>query len=65
VLALMVVEQYQRLRTSLGDDTLRQVLDLRLEGFDREEIAGRLVCAVRTVTRKLGVIRQPWLENES
>jgi DNA-directed RNA polymerase specialized sigma24 family protein len=64
-LAAMVIEQYNSLRAGLGDDTLRQVLDLRLEGYDREEIAGRLGCAVRTVTRKLDVIRQTWLENES
>jgi DNA-directed RNA polymerase specialized sigma24 family protein len=63
-LAAMVIEQYHRLRDGLGDDTLRQVLDLRLEGYDREEIAGRLGCAVRTVTRKLDVIRHTWLENE-
>ena len=62
--AAMVIEQYHSLRDGLGDDTLRQVLDLRLEGYDREEIAGRLGCAVRTVTRKLDVIRQTWLENE-
>jgi DNA-directed RNA polymerase specialized sigma24 family protein len=64
-LAAMVVEQYRRLRAGLGNDTLRQVLDFRLEGYDREEIAARLGCAVRTVTRKLDVIRQRWLENES
>ncbi len=63
-LAAMVIEQYRRLRDGLGDDRLRQVLDLRLEGYDREEIAARLGCAVRTVTRKLDVIRQTWLENE-
>jgi DNA-directed RNA polymerase specialized sigma24 family protein len=63
-LAVMVVEQYQRLRAELEDDMLRQVLDLRLEGYDREEIAVRLGCAVRTVTRKLDVIRHTWLENE-
>ena len=63
-LAAMVIEQYHNLRDGLGDATLRQVLDLRLEGHDREEIAARLGCAVRTVTRKLDVIRQTWLENE-
>jgi DNA-directed RNA polymerase specialized sigma24 family protein len=59
--AAMVAEQYQRLRDDLGDDSLRQVLDLRLEGCSREEIAERLGCAVRTVTRKLDVIRRTWL----
>jgi DNA-directed RNA polymerase specialized sigma24 family protein len=63
-LAVMVIEQYRRVRSRLGDATLQQVLDLRLEGYDRQEIAVRLGCAVRTVTRKLDVIRQLWLENE-
>jgi DNA-directed RNA polymerase specialized sigma24 family protein len=59
--AAMVAEQYRRLREGLGDDSLRQVLDLRLEGYTREEIASQMGCAVRTVTRKLDVIRQTWL----
>jgi DNA-directed RNA polymerase specialized sigma24 family protein len=63
--AALVAEQYRRLRAALGDEGLRQVLDLRLEGYDRKEIAARLGCTVRTVTRKLDVIRQTWLENES
>jgi DNA-directed RNA polymerase specialized sigma24 family protein len=63
--AARVAEQYRRLREALGEDSLRQVLDLRLEGYDRAEIAARLGCAVRTVTRKLEVIRRTWLENES
>lgn len=62
--AAMVTEQYRQLRDALGDESLRQVLDLRLEGHDRKEIAARLGCAVRTVTRKLDVIRQTWLGNE-
>jgi RNA polymerase sigma factor (sigma-70 family) len=63
--AAMVAEQLVWLREALGDDSLRQVLDLRLEGYTREEIAERLGCAVSTVKRKLDVIRQTWLENES
>jgi DNA-directed RNA polymerase specialized sigma24 family protein len=62
--AALVADQYRRLRDGLGDDSLRQVLDLRLEGYSREEIAGRLGCAVRTVTRKLDVIRETWLRGE-
>ena len=41
------------------------ILDLRLEGYTREEIAEKIGCAVSTVKRKLDVIRQTWLENES
>jgi hypothetical protein len=63
-LAALVAEQYRQLRATLGDDSLGEVLDLRLEGHDRIEIAARLRCAVRTVTRKLDVIRQTWLESE-
>ncbi len=63
-LAALVAEQYRQIRAALGDDSLRQVLDLRLEGYDRDEIATRLGCAVRTVTRKLDVIRRTWLESE-
>src|SRR5262249_17818616 len=48
--AAMIAEQYRQLRDELGDESLRQVLDLRLEGHTREEIASRMGCAVRTVT---------------
>jgi DNA-directed RNA polymerase specialized sigma24 family protein len=62
--AAQVAEQYRRLRDELGEDSLRQVLDLRLEGYSREEIASRLGCALRTVARKLDVIRKTWLQGE-
>jgi DNA-directed RNA polymerase specialized sigma24 family protein len=64
-LAAMVVDEYRRLRDGLRNDSLRQVLDLRLEGYTRAEIAERLGCAERTVKRKLELIREAWLEGES
>ena len=64
-LAAMVVDEYRRLRDGLKSEALRQVLDLRLEGYTREEIAQRLGCAERTVKRKLDLIREAWLEGES
>jgi DNA-directed RNA polymerase specialized sigma24 family protein len=63
--AAMVTEEHRRLRDALGDAALCQVLDLRLEGYTREEIAERMGCAVATVKRKLDMIRQTWLENAS
>lgn len=57
----MLAEEYRRLHDGLGDERTRQVLDLRLEGFSREEIAARLGCAEKTVTRKLNLIRETWL----
>ncbi len=63
-LAAMVAEEYQRLWARLGDASLRRVLDLRLEGYNRAEIATRMNLTVKTVTRKLSVIRTVWLEGE-
>jgi DNA-directed RNA polymerase specialized sigma24 family protein len=56
-------EHCQRLFESLGDESLRQVVSLRLEGFTSEEIATQLGCNRRTVTRKLELIRATWLEH--
>jgi DNA-directed RNA polymerase specialized sigma24 family protein len=64
-LAALVVDQYRRLRDGLANDALRRVLDLRLEGYTREEIAQQLGCAERAVKRKLDVIREAWLQGES
>jgi RNA polymerase sigma factor (sigma-70 family) len=64
-MAAMVVEEYRRLRDRLVGEALRQVLDLRLQGYTREEIAERLGCAERTVRRKLERIRGAWLQGES
>jgi DNA-directed RNA polymerase specialized sigma24 family protein len=44
----------------LGDETLRQVALLRLEGFSPREIADKLDCVERTVERKLERIRDKW-----
>ncbi len=63
--AAMVTDQHRRLRDALGDAALCQVLDLRLEGYSREEIAEKMNCAVSSVKRKLDMIRQTWLESET
>ena len=58
--AAQVAEQYQRLLDLLGDDTLRRVAVWKMEGFTKDEIAGRLDCSRRTVARKLETIRIIW-----
>jgi RNA polymerase sigma factor (sigma-70 family) len=58
--AAMMVEECRRLLDALGDETTRQVALLRMEGYTGEEIAERLGCNRRTVTRKLDLIRQKW-----
>jgi DNA-directed RNA polymerase specialized sigma24 family protein len=54
-------EEYGRLLDRLGDDTLRQVAELKVQGCTVEEIAERLGLARRTVHRKLHLIRKIWL----
>jgi RNA polymerase sigma factor (sigma-70 family) len=58
--AAQVAEECQRLMAALADDQLRAIALLKLEGFGTEEIAARLGCAVRTVRRRLRLIRATW-----
>ena len=59
--AAMVTDEYRRLFGSLADESLRVVALLKLEGHSNEEIAKSLDCGLRTVERKLEVIRKRWL----
>jgi DNA-directed RNA polymerase specialized sigma24 family protein len=54
-------EEYGRLLGLLGDGTLRQVAELKVQGHTVEEIAGRLGLARRTIHRKIHLIRKVWL----
>ena len=56
--AAMVAEEYRRLLDRLGDDVLRKVAVLRMEGFTTDAIADQLGCARRTVARQLALIRR-------
>jgi DNA-directed RNA polymerase specialized sigma24 family protein len=57
--AAQVVEEYQILIGSLDED-LRAVAVRKLEGYTNEEIAAQLEVGLRTVERKLSVIRGLW-----
>jgi RNA polymerase sigma factor (sigma-70 family) len=59
--AAVVADESRRLFEALSDDSLRQVVRLRLEGYTNEEIAAALDCGLRTVERKLALIRKRWL----
>lgn len=64
--AMLVADESRRLFEALSDDSLRDVVRLRLEGYSNEEIAAALDCGLRTVERKLALIRKRWLaEGES
>ncbi len=58
--AALVADEARRLFESLYDDSLREVVRLRLEGYSNDEIAKALNCGLRTVERKLNVIRKRW-----
>jgi RNA polymerase sigma factor (sigma-70 family) len=60
--AAEVADEMRRLFDLLGDDTLRQVARLKLEGYTISEIATLLDVAPRTVSRKLDRIRSEWQE---
>ena len=51
-LAAMFAELFEKLRDALHDDSLRQVLDLRLAGYTRDEIAERMSCSLAAVKQK-------------
>ena len=59
--AAMVADECRRLLAALDDETLRQVALLRMEGYSDQEIAARVDCSLRTVSRKLALIRKAWL----
>lgn len=56
----MVADQMRALFDRLDDPQLKDIAGLKLDGYSNEEIAGRLGCTVRTVCRRLAVIRDLW-----
>lgn len=61
--AVQLTEQFERLLTRLdatGDDDLRQIALMKLEGSTNSQIADHLRCARRTVERKLQLVERLW-----
>ena len=56
--AAIVAEEFRNLLDLLGDEQLRELVLGKLEGYTNEEMAGRLDCSVRTVERRLNLIRE-------
>jgi DNA-directed RNA polymerase specialized sigma24 family protein len=59
--AAQVTEEYQRL-IELLDDELRAIAVAKLEGLTNQEISSRRNCSLRTVERRLHLIRLTWEE---
>lgn len=58
--ALQVSEQSERLMEMLPDDSFREVARLKFEGYSNEEIAQLSGHSLRTVVRRLALIRKLW-----
>jgi DNA-directed RNA polymerase specialized sigma24 family protein len=59
-LAAAVTDEIRRLFGSLSDESLRLVALMRMEGFANEEIAAALDVSLRSVERKLELVRKAW-----
>jgi DNA-directed RNA polymerase specialized sigma24 family protein len=62
--AAQVAEECERLLASLPDEQLRALAQWKMEGYTNDEIAAQLGCAVRSVERKLRLIRSLWGQGE-
>ena len=63
--AAMIADECRNLLGKLRDDSLRQVALLRMEGYTNEEVADRLGCSLRTIARKIELIRRTWTGEEA
>jgi DNA-directed RNA polymerase specialized sigma24 family protein len=56
--AASLAEEFTKLLEGLGDPVLREVAVWKMEGWSNAEIAAKLGCGERTVSRKLDLIRK-------
>jgi DNA-directed RNA polymerase specialized sigma24 family protein len=64
-LVVQVAEECERLLASLDDEDLKAIAVWKSEGRTNEEIAGKLGVVLRTVERKLHLIRELWTADAS
>ena len=60
--AALVADQCRCLLGRLRDDSLRAVALLRMEGYSNDEVSQRLGFSLRTVARKIELIRRTWAD---
>jgi DNA-directed RNA polymerase specialized sigma24 family protein len=58
-------EECRRRLAGRPDEAPRTVARMKLEGYTDDEVADRLGCGGRTITRELAVIRKAWLAEEA
>jgi DNA-directed RNA polymerase specialized sigma24 family protein len=59
--AAVMAEQCHLLLDRLGDRSLQQIALWKMEGYENQDIARRMNCSLRSIERKLGLIRKTWL----
>lgn len=64
-LAAVVTDEIRALFDKLDVEELREIARLKIEGYTNEEIATRLGCTLRTVFRRLALIRDIWESDTS
>ncbi len=62
--AAIMGEEYRRLLVCLSDSDLEALAVAKMEGYTNVEIAERAECSVRTVERRLRLIRTKWQQAE-
>lgn len=62
--AAMMAEECQRLLERLADPDLQALAAAKMEGYTNEEIAQRFDCSVRTIERRLRLIRRKWQQEQ-
>jgi DNA-directed RNA polymerase specialized sigma24 family protein len=63
--AAQVAEECRHLLGPLGDPQLKAISPLKMEGYANEEVSQKLGCALRTVERKLQLIRGIWEQQDA
>ncbi len=63
--AVELSEQFELRLTQLGDEKLRRIALCKMSGFGNQEIARQLGCSLRSIERKLALIRGKWLSELS
>ena len=61
----MMAEECQRLLGQLTDPDLRAFAVAKMEGYTNSEIARRFGCSVRTIERRLRLIRKKWQQEQA
>jgi len=64
-LAAIMAEECRRLLGQLAEADLRTLAVAKMEGYTNREIAERLDCSVRTVERRLQLIRKKWQRGDA